>query len=92
MRVHEFVDEGLGHLSYVVDLGAGFALVVDPPRFTDHIEQLAANEQLLIRWTLDTHSHADYVTGSPGLAARHGCPPSRSAGVGGRHGTPRARR
>jgi hypothetical protein len=30
MRVHGFVDEGLGHSSYLVDLGDGTALVVDP--------------------------------------------------------------
>ncbi len=35
MRVHEFVDEGLGHSSYVIDLGDGTAAVVDPPRFPD---------------------------------------------------------
>ena len=28
-----FVDEGLGHSSYLVDLGDGTAAVVDPPRF-----------------------------------------------------------
>jgi hypothetical protein len=27
---------------------------------------------LKIAWTIDTHSHADYVTGSPGLVARLG--------------------
>lgn len=70
MRVHTFVDEGLGHSSYVIDLGDGTGAVVDPPRFpTDH-EELAAGIGLRVAWTLDTHSHADYVTGSPGLAAR----------------------
>ena len=70
MRVHEFVDEGLGHSSYVVDLGDGTAAVVDPPRFTTTHEALAQHLDLRIVWTLDTHSHADYVTGSPALAAR----------------------
>jgi hypothetical protein len=32
MRVHEFVDEGLGHSSYVVEIGQR-ALIVDPPNF-----------------------------------------------------------
>ena len=70
MRVHEFVDEGLGHSSYVIDLGNGSAAVVDPPRFPTEHEQLAGHERLHIDWTVDTHSHADYVTGSPGLVAR----------------------
>lgn len=72
MRVHEFVDEGLGHSSYVVDLGDGSAALVDPPRFPTAQEALADRLGLRIVWTLDTHSHADYVTGSPALAARRG--------------------
>ena len=72
MRVHEFVDEGLGHSSYVIDLGDGTAAVVDPPRFPIAQERLATSLGLRLVWTLDTHSHADYVTGSPALAARSG--------------------
>jgi glyoxylase-like metal-dependent hydrolase (beta-lactamase superfamily II)/rhodanese-related sulfurtransferase len=68
-RITAFVDEGLGHASYLVDVGGGRALVIDPPRLpTAEIE--AANTQgLVITWTADTHSHADYVSGSPELAA-----------------------
>ena len=65
-----FVDEGLGHSSYLVDLGDGRALVVDPPRLpTAHLAAATAHG-LEIAWTADTHSHADYVSGSPELAAR----------------------
>jgi hypothetical protein len=32
VEVVAFVDEGLGHSSYLVDVGAGDALVVDPAR------------------------------------------------------------
>jgi glyoxylase-like metal-dependent hydrolase (beta-lactamase superfamily II)/rhodanese-related sulfurtransferase len=67
-----FVDEGLGHSSYLVDLGNGTAAIVDPPRFpTDHLRAARARS-LEPRWTIDTHSHADYVTGSPSLAADEG--------------------
>ncbi|MEX0847753.1 MAG: MBL fold metallo-hydrolase [Ilumatobacteraceae bacterium] len=72
MQVHEFVDEGLGHSSYVIDLGDGTAAVVDPPRFPTEHEALLGRSGWDLRWTIDTHSHADYVTGSPGLAARRG--------------------
>jgi glyoxylase-like metal-dependent hydrolase (beta-lactamase superfamily II) len=70
--VQVFVNEGLGHSSYLIDLGDGSGAIVDPPRFpTDH---LAAGRRLGIgpRWTIDTHSHADYVTGSPALAHTDG--------------------
>ncbi len=66
-----FVDEGLGHSSYLVDLGDGSAAIIDPPRFaTQHLAEASARE-LVVRWSIDTHSHADYVTGSPALAAAH---------------------
>jgi len=69
--IRMFVDEGLGHSSYVVDLGDGTAAVVDPPRFpTEHLAAIGSSDATL-RWTIDTHSHADYVTGSPSLVADH---------------------
>ena len=67
--IRMFVDEGLGHSSYLVDLGDGTAAIVDPPRFpTAHLSAAEASGTAP-RWTIDTHSHADYVTGSPALAA-----------------------
>lgn len=72
MRIHEFVDEGLGHSSYVIDLSNGTVAIVDPPRFPIAHERVAGALGLEIAWTIDTHSHADYVTGSPGLVARRG--------------------
>ncbi len=71
-RIYDFVDEGLGHSSYVIDLGNGTAAVVDPPRFPIAHEALIEQLNLRLAWTLDTHSHADYVTGSPALASRTG--------------------
>src|SRR5438105_625841 len=65
-----FVDEGLGHLSYVVDLGDGRALVVDPPRIPEAHLAAAQARGLTIAFTADTHSHADYISGSPALAHR----------------------
>jgi len=70
--IHEFVDEGLGHSSYLIDLGDGTAAVIDPPRFPPAHEEVAKREGLRIVWAADTHSHADYVTGSPSLVARLG--------------------
>jgi hydroxyacylglutathione hydrolase len=71
-QIVSFVDEGLGHSSYVIDLGDGTAAVIDPPRFPTPHEEVAEREGVRIVWTADTHSHADYVTGSPGLADRLG--------------------
>jgi glyoxylase-like metal-dependent hydrolase (beta-lactamase superfamily II)/rhodanese-related sulfurtransferase len=65
-----FVDEGIGHSSYLVDLGDGTALAVDPRRIPE-LEVAEANARgLRIAYTADTHSHADFVSGSPELVAR----------------------
>ena len=61
VHIHEFVDEGLGHSSYLIDLADGTAALIDPPRFPTAHEAVAAREDLQIAWTIDTHSHADYV-------------------------------
>jgi glyoxylase-like metal-dependent hydrolase (beta-lactamase superfamily II)/rhodanese-related sulfurtransferase len=72
VKIYDFVDEGLGHSSYVIDLGDGSAAIVDPPRFPIPHAALVERLHLQLAWTLDTHSHADYVTGSPALAGRTG--------------------
>jgi glyoxylase-like metal-dependent hydrolase (beta-lactamase superfamily II)/rhodanese-related sulfurtransferase len=65
-----FVDEGIGHSSYLVDLGDGTALTVDPRRIPERELAEAASRGLTIAFTADTHSHADFVSGSPELVAR----------------------
>lgn len=69
VEIVSFVNEGLGHSSYLVDLGDGTALVIDPARLpTAQIAQ-ATERRLRIAYTADTHTHADYISGSPDLAA-----------------------
>jgi hydroxyacylglutathione hydrolase len=65
-----FVDEGLGNSAYLLDLGDGRALVVDPVR--DVAPYLAAAEKagLHVAYSVETHLHADFLTGSRELAAR----------------------
>ncbi len=65
-----FVDEGIGHSSYLVDLGDGTALTVDPRRIPEVEQAEASARGLRIAYTADTHSHADFVSGSPELVAR----------------------
>ncbi len=68
--IARFVNEGLGHSSYLVDLGDGTALVVDPARIPTAQVSYAAERGLRIAYTADTHTHADYISGSPDLAAQ----------------------
>jgi glyoxylase-like metal-dependent hydrolase (beta-lactamase superfamily II) len=69
LDVHRFVDEGLGNTSYLVEVGDGRALVVDPVR--DPTPYLAAAERLglEIAFVAETHLHADFVSGGRELAA-----------------------
>lgn len=69
-QIASFVNEGLGHSSYLVDLGDGTTLVIDPARIPTAQVACAAERGLRIAYTADTHTHADYVSGSPDLAAR----------------------
>ena len=81
VEIVSIVDEGLGHSSYLVGLGDGTALVIDPARFPDRQRAAAAERGWRITWTADTHSHADYISGSPELAAE-GATFLASAGAG----------
>lgn len=68
MEITSVTDTGLGHTSHVVHLGDGNVLIVDPARFPDRQRHLATERGWRIAWTADTHSHADYLSGSPALA------------------------
>jgi glyoxylase-like metal-dependent hydrolase (beta-lactamase superfamily II) len=68
--VEALVDEGLGNSSYLVDLGDGRALAIDPPRDPARHLALAEKRGLVVSHTAETHLHADFVTGSRELAAR----------------------
>ena len=63
-------DEGLGNSSWVVDLGGGAALVVDPERAPDPYVRVAERLGATIRYAAETHLHADFVTGGRELTAR----------------------
>jgi glyoxylase-like metal-dependent hydrolase (beta-lactamase superfamily II)/rhodanese-related sulfurtransferase len=66
------VDEGLGNSSYLLDLGDGRALAVDPPRDLRAMRTAAARHGLRVAYAADTHLHADFLTGAVQLAADHG--------------------
>jgi hydroxyacylglutathione hydrolase len=72
VTIHPVVDEGLGNSAYVVELGDGRALVVDPARDPTPYLELARWRRLRIAYAAETHLHADFVTGSRELAADDG--------------------
>lgn len=60
---------GLGNSSYLLDLGDGRAAVVDPQRDIRPYLTAARRRGLTIGYAVETHVHADFVTGSRELAA-----------------------
>src|SRR5205807_6708501 len=61
----------LAHASYLVGDG-GEAAVVDPQRDVDQYIEEAARAGLSIKYVIETHLHADFVSGHRELAARSG--------------------
>jgi hydroxyacylglutathione hydrolase len=71
MLIRPFVDEGLGNSSYLVASKAtGQALVVDPERDVDRYVQVAEGLGLRLTHAVETHLHADFVSGVRELAAQ----------------------
>jgi glyoxylase-like metal-dependent hydrolase (beta-lactamase superfamily II) len=62
------VDEGLGNSCYLLELGDGAALVVDPPRDLRAVRAAAGRMGVQIRFVADTHLHADFLSGAVQLA------------------------
>jgi glyoxylase-like metal-dependent hydrolase (beta-lactamase superfamily II)/rhodanese-related sulfurtransferase len=67
-RIVSFVDEGLGNSSYLVDLGDGRGLMVDPERDPSPYLARAESLSLSVAFCVETHLHADFVSGSRELA------------------------
>jgi glyoxylase-like metal-dependent hydrolase (beta-lactamase superfamily II)/rhodanese-related sulfurtransferase len=64
-------DQGLGNTSWLIDLGDGRVVVVDPGRHPGPYLAEAERRGGRVVFSVETHLHADFVTGSRELAA-HG--------------------
>jgi hydroxyacylglutathione hydrolase len=62
-------DRGLGNSSYLVELGDGRALALDPSRDPGPYLAAAARRGVRLILAAETHLHADFVSGSRELAA-----------------------
>src|SRR5262252_11192149 len=73
MLLRQFVDEDLGCASYLVgDEKAGEALLIDPAYAIEPYLAAAEQEGVRIVRVLETHTHADHVSGHGRLALEHG--------------------
>lgn len=69
MKVIPFVHEGLGNSSYLIGLDRGGAILVDPDRTVQRYLDEAEARGWQITAMLETHLHADFVSGAHELAA-----------------------
>jgi hydroxyacylglutathione hydrolase len=75
--LRQFVDEDLGCGSYLVgDAAAGEAVVVDPAFAIEQYLAAAEAEGVRIVRVLETHTHADHLSGHGRFALEHGVPVS----------------
>ena len=58
-------------ISYLFGSPGGAAIVVDPARFPEPYEELARANNMKITHVMDTHVHADHISGGPELAERN---------------------
>src|SRR5687768_1609904 len=66
------VDEGLGNSAYLLDLGEGRGLVVDAGLDLRSLRAAAEKRGLRVAYAVETHLHADFLTGAVQLAADDG--------------------
>ncbi len=71
MQIERFYLGCLAHASYLVHDG-GEAAVIDPQRDVDIYVARAAELGVRVRWVVETHLHADFVSGHLELARRTG--------------------
>ncbi|ASN03905.1 MBL fold metallo-hydrolase [Virgibacillus necropolis] len=82
--IYQFVRLGKGCLSYLIESN-GEAIIVDTARMIDQYETFVANKGIQINHLIDTHLHADHISGGRKLAEKVGAtyylPPKDAAEV-----------
>ena len=73
MHFHQVYDGGLAQYAYLIGCEAtGKAVLVDPERDIDRYLRLADERGLTIEAVVETHIHADFLSGARDLAERTG--------------------
>ena len=71
MIVQQFFVKGIAHSSYLLG-GSKTCVIVDPQRHIDVYLEAAADLEMKITHILETHLHADFISGHLDLAAKTG--------------------
>jgi len=85
VRVWQFQRPAKACLSYVVGVPGERCIIVDPTRQPQPYLDLASEHAMEVTHVVDTHVHADHISGGPALAAQLGVeyhlPPEDCGGV-----------
>jgi glyoxylase-like metal-dependent hydrolase (beta-lactamase superfamily II) len=85
VRAWQFQRPAKGCLSYVVGVPGHACMIVDPTRHPQPYLDLAAAHDMRVTHVVDTHVHADHLSGGPALAehlgAEYHLPPEDAGGV-----------
>ena len=74
MNTIQFVHEGLGNSSYILDLGNSNAVLIDPDRNVSRYRDALQSLGLQVAGIFETHLHADFVSGARELAGETSAP------------------
>lgn len=74
LAVWQMLRPAKGCLSYVIGVPGAGAVVVDPSRHYEGYLELVREESMHVVAVVDTHLHADHLSGGPALAAAVGAP------------------
>jgi glyoxylase-like metal-dependent hydrolase (beta-lactamase superfamily II)/rhodanese-related sulfurtransferase len=86
MLLRQFVDEDLGCASYLVGAeGSDEAVLIDPSYAIEPYLAAAADNGVRVVRVLETHTHADHVSGHGRLGLEHGIPVSVHGDAGARY-------
>jgi len=73
MYFKQFLDERCGCASYIIaSRQTREAAIVDPAANIEQYEELIEQRGFLLRYVIDTHVHADHISGARMLARAHG--------------------
>lgn len=85
VRVWQFQRPAKACLSYLVGVPGGNCVIVDPTRQPQPYLDMAASHNMTVTHVVDTHVHADHISGGPAMAAALGVeyhlPPEDVAGI-----------
>lgn len=72
MLFERFIDKDLGHISYIIACEeTSNAAIIDPRRDTKQYDDFILNNNLLLKYILNSHTHADYIGGHLELSTKY---------------------